>query len=887
LREALRLSGDREAPDYSQILYLSPSYGRIKEARKTFHRLAAGKRGTYVPPLMFTPAQLAKKLCQAHSGRLVFPSHLRVPLLMRLSSARGIAASPGYSSLLADFILEVKGHFPGKNAEGLKEEVIGPAIRETGIPDEVAQRLSKAMELMELYDSFLSKNSFLDEGDAFIHAGGLASKLPFTLTILDGFYELTPAERLLIKEILEKAQTSFLLVPHDEKYGSLSDEFISFLKGFNPLEEDFPGKAPAPVRYYGYPSREEEVEAVARKLKAAFISGSTDRGFIDGGSNDPSRALFIFPPGTEYADMAERVFTNYGIPYSFPSGRNSKRRRRAGDLTGLFHLFGDESAPYIARLLSSPFFKDMPESLRGLAPKITLRGITGGLDELLLFSDAPKEDLKWLKRKLSPLRKAPQSFSGFVKKYLEVLRGLGFESPNFIDELEERLKSLALLDSLGECDEQDMREILEYAITSVPDEEEGAGVEIMPFGEGAAQLEPESLYFAGLKDGVIPARPEMDLFLPEKLRAALGLKTMKALLLKEEFLFKKLLSGSGRTHLSFPEMEGEKVFIPSIFISEGERLKDPVYGIFSKEEELLRKGKKEKDPYGASIKEIKVKGRKPKKLRVTDIDAYRACPRRFYIEKMLGVLPLEPARYEIEPRIAGTITHKVMERLCPIRERTVEELKERALRILDGILSGETIEPFWKDLLKESFLGILPDILEMEKKLQEDGYSFQEAELKMNAPLKGVMLSGKIDRIDRKEEGAHLIIDYKTGRLDLAGKDIIEKGANLQLLLYAEMSKRAGLAPSRVGIYSLKELKTRFIPGRTELKAGRTLEDYIEKALFWLEETTGLLKEGDFSARPLSDQTCRRCHEKPYCPYIHYREVRRAPEAQMEAKDGS
>jgi len=857
-------------PDYSRILYLSPSPQGIKEARRIFHKLLSDKAGTYVPPLMLTPAQLAKKLCQPHGGRLIFPSYLKVPVMARLSSKKGLPGGIGHASLLSDFISETKGRFPGKKASQLKQEVFEPAIEELGIPDEVGLRLIRALDLMEAYDSFLAENEFIDPGDSFVHARGLMEERGFEIAVLDGFYELTEAERILIREILELTSSSIALVP-DEKYGSLSEEYISFLKEFGHSEKEHPSNIPVPLRYFAYPSREEEVEAVARKIKASHISRTP--------GSELSGAHFVFPSGTDYADMAERVFSRYGVPYAFHGGRggrNSLRKKRAQDLMSVFQVFGDESPRAIARLLSSPLFTNIPEALRGFAPKITLRGITDGLDEILIQPDAPEEDFKRLKRRLSPLRKKPENFSGFVKKYLEVLRGLGFDAD---EELETRLKSLALLDSLGPPKGDEFKETLSFLIGSLPDEEEGAGVLIMPFGADAARLEPESLYFAGMRDGVIPRRPELDLFLPEKLRAKLGLATMKTVLLKEEFLFKKLFSSSKKVHLSFAEMEGEKVFIPSIFISEGQRVKEPVYGIFSKEEELLRKGF-EKDPYGASIKEIEVKGRKPGKLRVTDIDAYRNCPRLFYMEKIMGLSPLEPAKYEVEPKITGTIAHKVMERLSPIRETSIEELNKRAAAVLDGVLRDEPLQAFWRDLLKESFLSILPEILEMEKKLKEEGYSFHRAELKLESSLKGVILSGKVDRIDRREDGTCQIIDYKTGRLDLAGKEILEKGANLQLLLYAEMAKRAGVAPSRVGIYSLKDLNTKFIPARSDIKAGRTLQDYIEKALSWLEETVDHIKTGDFPARPLSDQACRRCHEKPYCPYIH------SPEKRTEAPDG-
>ena len=58
-------------------------------------------------------------------------------------------------------------------------------------------------------------------------------------------------------------------------------------------------------------------------------------------------------------------------------------------------------------------------------------------------------------------------------------------------------------------------------------------------------------------------------------------------------------------------------------------------------------------------------------------------------------------------------------------------------------------------------------------------------------------------------------------------------------------------------------------PGSRDVSAGKTMESLIEAALAWLEETALMAGKGDFPADPMSEQSCRLCHEKPYCPYIN------------------
>jgi RecB family exonuclease len=212
----------------------------------------------------------------------------------------------------------------------------------------------------------------------------------------------------------------------------------------------------------------------------------------------------------------------------------------------------------------------------------------------------------------------------------------------------------------------------------------------------------------------------------------------------------------------------------------------------------------------------------------------------------------------------------------------VDALRVRAESIIDKLLSDKPIENYWKKVIRDTFLSILPGIYKLESKLMDEGYSFMSAEVLVEGEiLKGIKLRGKIDRIDKKPEVRSQksetiqndkyiveLIDYKTGTTQFSGQQVLTKGATLQLFLYAALIKAIGLKVERVGIYSLKDVILSWIPGKYDRKNGRTMKDYIETSLRFLEETVLKLRSGDFSASPLNEQTCRNCPERPYCPYI-------------------
>jgi len=76
-----------------------------------------------------------------------------------------------------------------------------------------------------------------------------------------------------------------------------------------------------------------------------------------------------------------------------------------------------------------------------------------------------------------------------------------------------------------------------------------------------------------------------------------------------------------------------------------------------------------------------------------------------------------------------------------------------------------------------------------------------------------VAITGKIDRIDRTEDGRFVVLDYKTGRLYVRGEDILT-GLSLQLPIYllaAEemLRERVGISAEPVagGYYHLRSIR--------------------------------------------------------------------------------
>ncbi|MEW6162160.1 MAG: PD-(D/E)XK nuclease family protein [Nitrospirota bacterium] len=899
----LKASVDKiKGPDYSIILYIAPTPRKVRDAQRIFHRLTGG---CYIPPEMMTIKQLSKRLYSLYGDRNVISQHL-IPVVISQISGKGM----GFASLIADFINEIKQYHPGKGIETIRKE-LKAIFYELGIPEGVSSRAMEAIEIFKAYQEILERQSVLDEDDVMAVCPRLIKGhnwSPETL-ILDGFYELTSSEEAILKALVENTKDILISMPHDINFSEITNSYGNFIKNnFRSEEVYLPCTTPL-VRglsteekaidpfYCPYPGMEEEVEGIARCIKNYFISGKI---------RDLEKIIVAFPKLYEYSDIVERIFRRYGIPHTISVSKPAGKSQPFLDLMALLESVVDDypRLPF-SRFLSSPYFRNMPSEFREWIPMLCLRsGIIKGKDAWLNLSKTVsslpskiKKGLRWVFKKLAPLEsiKNKGNYSQYSKVIGDLLNDLDFSGVSSQEaDLKEKaisiLKELSFIENLTPYDSrlkfQDLRQFIDalrHILNATDMEIEGTGVQIMGFFE-LRGIEPEYLYLGGLKEGDLPSKPDIDYILPDSVRTRFGLINLKKYLLLQRFIFSRTIESTKNLHLSYPVMEGDRFFLPSPLLPWNREKKERVSGIFSREEELLGKGRR---PFASYITEIEEVGEKLIRnkfgensyIRATDIDSYRTCPRKFFIEKVLQLEPPETKEYKVEAMLLGTIVHETMQLLLSKPFADVEDLRVKAEEIMEGLLSDKPLENYWKKLIKDTFLSILPEIYELESSLIDEGYSFMKAEFPVEGEIiKGIRLKGKIDRIDRKIQNSKFevrnskdvveLVDYKTGITQIRGSQVITKGATLQLFIYAALMKLLGFKVERVGIYSLKDINLSWIPGKSDRRDGRTIEDYIEATLRFLEETILNIKMGNFSASPLSEQTCRNCSERPYCPYI-------------------
>ncbi len=910
----LRATETMKGKDYSGILYLSPTYAKIREAQTIFHEVGGD---CYIPPVMTTIRQLSIRIFSAYARRKLISSPV-IPVV--LSKSAGI--SIGYACLIAHFIHEMQQRYPGKAADTIAGD-IGSLCHSLGIPEEVSLRAVDALKIMNDYRRLLEHHGAADEDDAVVICPQIirTHKTAYQRIIVDGFIELTVAEQALFQALIAHADETYISVPYDfyDNNNLLYDSYINYIKHYFIFNREYLHAESGVLHlpYTQYPSSEEEIEGIARIIKNRFLSGSLI---------DLEKVIVAFPNMSRYADMVSRVFGKYGIPFTFSSGRTLAMKRPYRDLLALLEsIANDYPRMQFAQFLVSPFFKALAPSLREYIPTLSISTFfAGGKSAWLDIMRSNEQDarrdhigreaadeivhaLTWVFQKLSPLESArtKASFATYGAMLLDLLNDLMFDDEgnhnlHVRTRTAEIINDLSFLDRIVGPSPTDLRsftEAMRHCLMNTDSAEpDNRGVQIMSIAE-AEGLEPEHAFVAGLRDGDFPARPGIDYLLPDNLRTRLGIVHADRYLLRQKFLFRRVLSSARGYTLSYSTMDGDRLYLPSSFLSRREKSAHPTIGIFSWEEDLIRLRRKKSQ---SLISETRIGDRRLIRtrfgancpIRVTDIDAYRTCPRRFFLEKVLCLKPKEIPAFELEALTLGTVVHEIMQEIQTSPLGDLDTFMLGAGRKIDEVLSRKRLDDYWANVVRETIYAILPQIYAIEQKIAAEGFAFAGAEVPITGEIvPGIVLKGKIDRIDRLlsrqerhdvagddsavmhapgPDGLPLValIDYKTGSTQFSGSRILNQGASLQLLLYAALIRAQGMLVERVGIYSLKDVAISWIPGRQDKKNGRTIDHYIDASIRFLEETVSHMREGEFPSDPLNDQICRNCHERPYCPYI-------------------
>jgi len=345
------------------------------------------------------------------------------------------------------------------------------------------------------------------------------------------------------------------------------------------------------------------------------------------------------------------------------------------------------------------------------------------------------------------------------------------------------------------------------------------------------------LVVCGMNDGGVPETMVADPFLPDSLRARLGIRCNQTRFARDAYVLAAILEsrkGRGEVQLVVKKATGSgDPLKPSrlLFLCEDQELPARVEMLFGPSRQEVQHVSRQSDwklrPLRASA---------PGQLPVTAYKAFLQCPFTFYLARLVGMEPMDDRARELDPLQFGTMCHDSLEVLGSepgLADATDENavaaaLQARAEHWVSSRFGDEP--PAAVKIQLEAASQRLAWAAKVHVEERKKGWRICKYEHRLmdgqGIELHGLRVTGKVDRIDRHEDGRIRLLDYKTAERALKpaqahiGKarddtpewallsDQVRRWLDLQLPLYKAFLEREFPGNVTVGYFNLPRAVT-------------------------------------------------------------------------------
>lgn len=249
--------------------------------------------------------------------------------------------------------------------------------------------------------------------------------------------------------------------------------------------------------------------------------------------------------------------------------------------------------------------------------------------------------------------------------------------------------------------------------------------------------------------------------------------------------------------------------------------------------------------------------RVPGRVSISAYNALVACPYQFYARHILKLNELDEVQETIEKRDYGERVHLILQRFHQqfpqVSEKPLSELETALHRISEEVFGDLLAQDFAAHAWLLRWYQSLPAYLEWQRESEAQGWRFAEAEKDFEIPLQGVVLRGRIDRLDESGDGKR-VLDYKMQDNQLLRNKLKEPGEDVQLACYA-LAQQA-MQAAFVGIE--KGRVTLVAPQEDISLLARLNAERLENVMAALRGGAGLVANG-------SDAACVHCEMRGVC----------------------
>jgi len=516
----------------------------------------------------------------------------------------------------------------------------------------------------------------------------------------------------------------------------------------------------------------------------------------------PEKTAALVTPDRQLAARVAALLARWGVEADDSAGKPLHAKPAGTLLLGIAGAAAEELAPVpLLAMLKHPLVggegderlawldavRELDLNLRGPRPRAGIAGLENQLGALREWRhvrprieavDGLLAEPTSLARFAHGLANAAQSLAGEL-----AWRGPdGRMAAEILAELEASQAAAAITVAAADAVPL-LRELLGQRAVRPP---YGGHPRIFIWGLLEARLQRADLMvLGGLNEGVWPALPAPDPWLPPKVRATLGMPTTETRIGLAAHDFASAL-GAPEVLITRARRDAKSPTVASRFLL---RL-DAISGGLPRDVPLERLTRALDDPGPARPVDRPAPSppseQRPERISVTSVDRLKADPFAFYAQAILRLRSLDPVDADHSAAWKGTAVHQVLQEWLQHDDCNPDKLRSRAERLLQD----EGIHPMLRALWAPRLLEAIDWIAGLERQNQAAGRLPLKAEVTGEAAIAGITVHGRADRIDRLNDGGIAIIDYKTGAPPT--QKAVDAGFALQLGLLGLIGRAGG-----------------------------------------------------------------------------------------------
>ncbi|MFW2374177.1 MAG: PD-(D/E)XK nuclease family protein [Gammaproteobacteria bacterium] len=403
----------------------------------------------------------------------------------------------------------------------------------------------------------------------------------------------------------------------------------------------------------------------------------------------------------------------------------------------------------------------------------------------------------------------------------------------------------------------------------------GSPVQLMNIKQ-AQYCQFDALIIAAANKDSLPGSPKQSPFFNQAVRQSLGLKSWREDQAYGFYQFKCLLESAPRVLVSYKAERDGEWLQPSPWVSSLQDFAELALNVSLQDRQLAQLLAESltltecdtQIPATEQIQPLPVikPERLPNQYSASRHQRLIDCPYKFFATDGLSLKAREEISEELQKADYGEKVHLILQAFHqqvdkmpkPYIKPINEEHREQAISHMEN-LSRIIFQQDLEDTVQhrgwlQRWLKTIPEYINWQIKQQQLADIYQLEQRKTQSLDNGLELNGRLDRIDKNNDG-YVLIDYKTGKT--ASQKDIEQGEDVQLLSYAALMEQV----NKIAYLSLDNGVVK-VAAKLEDEQLHELSDLSTQRLI---EINRQLQQG--SALPAwgDEKTCAYCDMKGLC----------------------